>query len=159
MSELFLKVVNMSISASWLVLAVVLLRLVLKKSPKWVGVLLWGIVAVRLLCPFSVESALSLIPSAETIPDTVLSGPNFEVQTGVDILDEPINDYIADHYFEGVTVPTSYGIQVTTLLGVLWGVGVLLMAAYALISYRCLRRKVKTAILWKDSIFQFRYKA
>lgn len=64
MNDLFLKIINMSISASWLVLAVLLLRFVLKKAPKWVNVLLWGIVAVRLAFPFSIESALSLIPSA-----------------------------------------------------------------------------------------------
>lgn len=57
MSEAFLKIVNMSISAGWLVLAVLALRLILKKAPKWVNVLLWGIVAVRLLCPISIESA------------------------------------------------------------------------------------------------------
>ena len=57
MSELFLKIVNMSISASWIVLVILLLRLLLKKAPKWVTVLLWGIVAVRLVCPFSIESA------------------------------------------------------------------------------------------------------
>ena len=60
MNELFLKIINMSISASWLILAVLILRLVLKKAPKWVNVLLWGIVAVRLICPLSFESALSL---------------------------------------------------------------------------------------------------
>lgn len=64
MNELFLKIIDLSISASWLVLAVLVLRLVLKKAPKWVNVLLWGIVAVRLLCPFSVESSFSLMPQS-----------------------------------------------------------------------------------------------
>ena len=64
MSELFLKIVNMSISASWVVIAVLTLRFCLKKAPKWVNVLLWGIVAVRMVFPFSIESVLSLIPSA-----------------------------------------------------------------------------------------------
>ena len=74
MVDVFLKIVNMSISASWLVLAVLVFRLVFKKAPKWIHVLLWGIVAVRLLCPFSIESALSLIPSAETIsPEIMMS--------------------------------------------------------------------------------------
>ena len=59
MNELFLKIINMSISASWLVLAVLILRFVLKKAPKWINVLLWGIVAIRLICPFSFESTLS----------------------------------------------------------------------------------------------------
>jgi len=67
MSAFFLKIVNMSISASWLVLAVLLLRLILKRSPKWISVLLWGLVAVRLLLPVSFESVLSLIPSTEVI--------------------------------------------------------------------------------------------
>ena len=58
MNELFLKIINMSISASWLVLAVLILRFVLKKAPKWINVLLWGIVAIRLICPFSFESTL-----------------------------------------------------------------------------------------------------
>ena len=64
MNELFLKIINMSISASWLVLAVLILRFVLKKAPKWVNVLLWGIVAVRLICPFTIESSVSLIPDS-----------------------------------------------------------------------------------------------
>ena len=51
MSSLFLKIVNMSIAASWLILAVVLLRVVLREAPKWINVLLWGAVAIRLLCP------------------------------------------------------------------------------------------------------------
>ena len=66
MDMLFIKVLNMSISASWLVLAVLVLRLVLKKAPKWVSVLLWGFVAIRLLLPVSLESVFSLIPNTET---------------------------------------------------------------------------------------------
>jgi len=68
MTEVFLKLLNMSLSACPLVLAVLVLRIVLKKAPKWSVVLLWGIVALRLVLPFSLESALSLIPSAEPLP-------------------------------------------------------------------------------------------
>ena len=67
MAGIFLKLLNMSITAGWLILAVLILRLLLKKAPKWVSCLLWGIVAVRLVCPFSLESAWSLIPSAKTV--------------------------------------------------------------------------------------------
>ena len=76
MNELFLKIINMSISASWLILAVLILSLVLKKAPKWVNVLLWGIVAVKLICPLSFESTLRLIPSSETIPLILKWRPN-----------------------------------------------------------------------------------
>ena len=72
MSGIFLKLLNLSISASWLVLVVLALRLVLKRAPKWVNVLLWGMVALRLMLPFSIESALSLIPSAETLSPAVV---------------------------------------------------------------------------------------
>ena len=95
MSEAFLKIVNMSISAGWLVLAVLALRLILKKSPKWVNVLLWGIVAVRLVCPFSLESALSLIPSAETLPRESLYAAQPQLHTGVAALNR--NHQPRDH--------------------------------------------------------------
>jgi len=120
MSELFLKIINMSISASWLVLVVLILRFVLKKAPKWVNILLWGIVAIRLICPFSFESALSLIPSAETFPEKVISGPSFDVQTGIAPVDNRINDYLGDRYFEGVTVPANNGNNIMTILATVY---------------------------------------
>ena len=154
MSDLFLKIVNMSISASWLVVAMLILRLVLKKAPKWVNVLLWGIVAVRLICPFSFESALSLIPSAETFPEKIISGPSFDVQTGITPIDNRINDYLGDRYFEGVTVPTNNGNNAMTILTIVWIIGILLLATYTVISYWRLHRKVDTAVRYKDNIFQ-----
>ena len=154
MSDLFLKIVNMSISASWLVAAVPILRLVLKKAPKWVNVLLWGIVAVRLICPFSFESALSLIPSAETFPEKIISGPSFDVQTGITPIDNRINDYLGDRYFEGVTVPTNNGNNVMTILTIVWIIGILLLATYTVISYWRLNREIDTAVRYKDNIFQ-----
>ena len=154
MNELFLKIVNMSISASWLVLVVLILRFVLKKAPKWVNILLWGIVAIRLICPFSFESALSLIPSAETFPEKVISGPSFDVQTGITLVDNRINDYLGDRYFEGVTVPANNGNNIMTILTIVWTIGILLLVAYTVISYWRLRRKVDTAVRYKDNIFQ-----
>ena len=152
--NVFLKIINMSISASWLILAVLLLRLVLKKAPKWVNVLLWGIVAIRLICPFSFESALSLIPSAETIPEQVISGPSFDIQTGIATVDNRINDYLGDRYFEGVSVPTNNGNNVMTILTIVWLIGILLLVTYTIISYCRLHREIVTAVRYKDNIFQ-----
>ena len=154
MNELFLKIINMSISASWLVMAVLILRLVLKKAPKWVNVLLWGIVAVRLICPFSFESALSLIPSAETFPEKVISGPSFDVQTGITPVDNRINDYLGDRYFEGVTVPANNGNHMMNILSIVWTIGILLLIAYTVISYWRLHREIDTAVRYKDNLFQ-----
>ena len=64
MEAVFLKILNMSITAGWSVLAVILARLLLKKAPKWITVLMWGLAGIRLVCPFSLESVFSLIPSA-----------------------------------------------------------------------------------------------
>ena len=154
MNELFLKIINMSISASWLVMAVLILRLVLKKAPKWINVLLWGIVAVRLICPFSFESALSLIPSAETFPEKAISGPSFDVQTGITPVDNRINDYLGDRYFEGVTVPANNGNHMMNILSIVWTIGILLLIAYTVISYWRLHREIDTAVRYKDNLFQ-----
>lgn len=62
MEVFFLKLLNMSIAASWLIIAVIVFRQLLKKAPKWLPCILWAIVAIRLICPFSFESSLSLIP-------------------------------------------------------------------------------------------------
>ena len=95
MNDLFLKIINMSISASWLVLAVLLLRFVLKKAPKWVNVLLWGIVAVRLAFPFSIESALSLIPSAETVPMDIEMAVQPTINSGVPVINNMVNPMLS----------------------------------------------------------------
>ena len=95
MTELFLKIINMSISASWVVLAVLVLRFILKKAPKWVNVLLWGVVAIRLLCPFSIESALSLIPNAETISPELMVEAAPSTQANIPTINTIINQTAA----------------------------------------------------------------
>ena len=72
MTTVFIKLLNMSIAASWLVLAVILLRIILKNAPKWIRCILWGLVAVRLICPISIDSIFSLLPSAETISQDIM---------------------------------------------------------------------------------------
>lgn len=153
MGEVFLKTLNMSIAASWLILAVVLLRSVLKKAPKWISVLLWGIVALRLAVPFSFESALSLIPSAETIPEKVMSGPSFDVQTGIAPIDDRINNYLGSHYAEGITVPAHNGANTMTALSALWIIGIALLMVYTAISYIRVRRSVAERVPYQGNIF------
>ena len=96
MNALFLKILNMSITASWLILAVVLARLLLKKAPKWVFCLLWGLVAIRLVCPFSLESSLSLIPSSETIPANIEMQQKPVIDSGITIIDETVNPIMTE---------------------------------------------------------------
>ena len=91
MAELFIEILNVSISACWLILAVLCLRFALKKAPKWVWVFLWGLVAVRLLCPFAVDSAFSLIPSAETIIPEIMLDETPTISTGFSAIDSVVN--------------------------------------------------------------------
>ena len=99
MASLFLKLLNMSIAASWLILAVVVLRVVLKRAPKWIHCILWALVGIRLLCPLSIESALSLIPSPETIrPDVVQFVPHPSINSGVTIIDNTVNPVMGEAF-------------------------------------------------------------
>ena len=154
MSEAFLKVVNMSISAGWLVLAVLALRLILKKAPKWVNVLLWGIVAVRLICPFSIESALSLIPSTETISPEIMMDWTPEISTGIEPLDQVVNPVISTSFApQGMASANPLQILIPVAAN-LWLLGVLILLAYTAISYLTLRYKLRTAVILRDNIFQ-----
>ena len=154
MSEAFLKVVNMSISAGWLVLAVLALRLILKKAPKWVNVLLWGIVAVRLICPFSIESALSLIPSTETISPEIMMDWTPEISTGIEPLDQVVNPVIFTSFApQGMASANPLQILIPVAAN-LWLLGVLILLAYTAISYLTLRHKLRTAVILRGNIFQ-----
>ena len=154
MSELFLNIVNMSISASWIVLAVLLLRFLLKKAPKWITVLLWGVVAVRLICPFMVESVISLIPSAETISPEIMIDGTPEINFGIPILNNTINPVISENFaLDPVTSTNSLQIFIP-ILSIIWVIGVVGMLLYSTISYFGVKRKISTAVLLRDNIFQ-----
>ena len=154
MSDLFLKIINMSISASWLVLAVLMLRFVLKKAPKWVNVLLWGIVAVRLVFPFSIESALSLIPSAETISPGIMMDNAPSVQTGIPAINNVINPVISSS-LAPTPGASANPLQIwIPILSIIWVIGVAALLLYTAVSYWRLRRKVSEAVILRDNIFQ-----
>ena len=154
MDDVFLKLVNLSISASWLILAVLVLRVVLKKAPKWVMPLLWGVVALRLVCPFSIESVLSLIPSAETIPSEIVTEtrePVLYEQATLDIVTNPTLPPAAE-----VTVGVSrQQAQVDfNIYSVLWLAGMAALLVHALVSAGKLKKKLATAILLRDNIYE-----
>lgn len=154
MDDVFLKLVNLSISASWLILAVLVLRVVLKKAPKWVMPLLWGVVALRLVCLFSIESALSLIPSAETIPTEIVTETRESVlyeQATLDIVTNPTLPSAAE-------VPVGVSRQQAqvdfNIYSVLWLAGMAALLVHALVSAGKLKKKLATAILLRDNIYE-----
>ena len=153
MGDIFLKTLNMSIAASWLILAVVLLRFILKKAPKWVAVLLWGIVALRLVVPFSFESALSLIPSAETFNAHNIQYETPAINSGIPAVNNAVNPVLGETF-----APNSVGsinpLYIWTLVvSAIWLVGIAAMLLYAVISYVRVRRSVAERVPYKENIF------
>ena len=154
MAAVFLKLLNLSISASWLVLAVLVLRLVSKRSPKWMNVLLWGIVALRLMLPFSIESALSLIPSAETVsPAAVQFAPAPTITSGVSVIDNAVNPSLSEHFSAVPTASVNPLYVWTEIAGWVWLIGLGAMLLYALASYLRLRRRVSVSLPIQDNIY------
>ena len=154
MAAVFLKLLNLSISASWLVLAVLALRLVSKRSPKWMNVLLWGIVALRLMLPFSIESALSLIPSAETVsPAVVQFDPAPTITSGVSVIDNAVNPALSEHFAAAPTASVNPLYVWTEIAGWVWLIGLGAMLLYALVSYLRLRRRVSVSLPIRDRIY------
>lgn len=154
MTEIFLKIVNMSISAGWMVLAVAVLRLLLKKAPKNHRVILWGLVGIRLAVPFSFESIFSLIPSSETVSPGIMYDPLPSVNTGIPVLNNAVNPVI-----RGSLSPEA-GASVNPLqiwllvLAIGWIAGMMLMLLYTVVSYFRLRRRVSAAVPYKENIYQ-----
>ena len=154
MAAVFLKLLNLSISASWLVLAVLVLRLGSKRSPKWMNVLLWGIVALRLMLPFSIESALSLIPSAETLsPAVVQFDPAPTITSGVEFIDNAVNPSLSESFAAAPLASVNPLYVWTYLAGWVWLIGLGAMLLYALVSYLRLRRRVRVSLPVQDHIY------
>ena len=155
MSALFLKILNLSITASYVIAAVVLLRLIFrKKAPKKLICALWALVGLRLVCPVSLESVLSLIPSAETVPPEIVSSPAPQIASGFATVNSVVNPVLSGT-FAPATEQSVRPMQVLTEVGAwVWIVGVLAVCLYGLISYVRLKRKMADAVLLSGNIFQ-----
>lgn len=154
MESLFLKLANLSMMASWLVLAVLLIRLVFRKAPKWVRCFLWGLVALRLICPISIESVFSLIPSAEPLPQDILYTAAPEVHSGIGVIDHIVNPVLSSTLSPEPEASANPAQIWLFVLARIWAAGVAVMLLYELISYLLLKRRVATATLLRENIKQ-----
>lgn len=147
MEMIFLNVFNRSLAAGWLILAVIVVRLLLKKAPRRLSCVLWAVVAVRLLCPFFPVSSFSLIPSGETISaEVVRFAPAPAIDSGIPVLNEALNPMIGERFAPapGTSVNPLY--IWTAIAGIVWLVGVAVMAGYALLSSLRMRSVVREAV-------------
>ncbi len=153
MDAVFLKILNMSIAASYTVLAAILLRLVLKKAPKWIHVVLWGLVALRLMIPVSIESTLSLIPSAETVPLDFSMKGRPAIDSGIPAMNHLVNPILERSLTPAVGDSANPAQIWLFLLENLWVCGMVGMLVYALVSYLRIRYRVREAVRLKENIW------
>ena len=147
MEMIFLNVFNRSLAAGWLILAVIVVRFLLKKAPRRLSCVLWAVVAVRLLCPFFPASSFSLIPSGETISaEAVRFAPAPAIDSGIPALNEALNPMIGERFAPapGTSVNPLY--IWTAVAGIVWLVGVAVMAGYALLGSLRMRSVVREAV-------------
>ena len=154
MTDLFLSLFNRAVAAGWLVLAVLVLRLLLKKAPKWTRLLLWGLVAVRLLCPFTLESVWSLIPSAQTIAPEALLDPVPTIHSGISALNTVVNPILE----QSSAATPEYSVNPfqiwIAIAAAIWVVGVGILLLYAICSYVRLRKRISTAIRVEGNLYR-----
>lgn len=151
MDALFLELINRSLAASWLILAVLVLRPLTKKAPKNLRCLLWGLAALRLLLPARLKSPWSLLPSAA--PITLAPGAAPTVQSGFAAVDAAVNPALASS-LAPTPAASADPAQIWLHIGALaWIAGLVLLLSYALISYLLLRRRLSDAVLFHDNIY------
>ena len=152
MEAVFLKILNMSITASWIVLAVIVVRFLLKKAPKWITVLMWGLVGIRLVCPFSLESVFSLIPSAETVPSDILYTDTPTIHSGVTAFNSVVNPIISESLAPAAGASVNPMQVITFIASIIWIMGIAAMLIYTAISYLRIHKRVKEAVPFQENI-------
>ncbi len=157
MTQLFLEVVNRSISASWLVGAVLLARVLLKRCPRWAAMLLWTMVAVRLVCPALPESPVSLVPSTQTIAPEIMLDWSPQIDTGIPVLNEAVNPVIAESFAPEPAASANPLQILIPVAAAVWILGMGVIGLYTLGSCWLLQRKVRTATVLRYNIYQSEY--
>lgn len=154
MADVFIKTLNMGIAAGWLIVAVVVLRVLVKRAPKRFRLLLWAVVGLRLVLPVSIESALSLVPSAQTLPEGVMYAAAPELNTGIAALNDAINPAFTAAF---APEPAASANPLQVLLpaaSVIWLAGAAAMLLWALVSWLRLRRRVAEAVRLEGNVFE-----
>lgn len=154
MAEGFLTLVNRGLSAGWLVLAVIAARFLLKKAPRWAVCALWGLVALRLLCPFSPESPLSLIPDAQPVSPEAVWNTVPAMEMAPDATEAPVSPVLEAVLPDGLPVSPTPAQEIVAAASILWCAGLAGMALYTLVSYRRLSRRVKGAVRIDGNLYQ-----
>ena len=163
MEDLFLRVLDLSVTASWVILAVLAVRMLLRKAPKVYSYALWAVVGFRLVSSASVRSLLSLfnlsafrkvtLATGELrfIPQDIGTAEIPHIDTGIPVVDTVVNDYLPAATPEASVNP----MQIVILAGmIIWLVGMIVMAAVSIVNYIRLRRGLRFAVRKEGNIWQ-----
>lgn len=155
MNKIFIGILNNGYMAGILILAVIVTKVIIRKAPKWINCLLWGMVALKLVPPFSMESVLSLIPSKEPVATDIGQQAVPRIDTGVTVINEAVNQVLENKfsYTDELQASVSPIQKVLSVMVVVWGIGVAVMILYSLISYFILRRKVAVSRRISDNVY------
>lgn len=154
MAEIFQKALNMSIAAGWLILAVIALRLLLRRAPKRFRLLLWAVVGLRLALPWSIESALSLIPSAQTLPEGIMLERAPVLDTGISALNGAINPGFTAAFTPELGASANPLQVLLPIAAAFWMLGAAAMLLWALVSWLRLRKRVREAVRLEENVYE-----
>lgn len=154
MAEIFQKALNMSIAAGWLILAVIALRLLLRRAPKRFRLLLWAVVGLRMALPWSIESALSLIPSAQTLPEGIMLERAPVLDTGISALNGAINPGFTAAFTPELGVSANPLQVLLPIAAAFWMLGAAAMLLWALVSWLRLRKRVREAVRLEENVYE-----
>ncbi len=153
MNTVFTEILNMSITASWMIIAVVILRFFTRKISKNLNIFMWGLVGLRLLLPFSFKSKISAVPSAETFPTEPIIEKGYSINSGIPVIDVSVNNYIESFPMEQATETAKKSIDIMNVLGIVWLCGFAVLVFYGIISCVLLRRKVSVSMKEINNIY------
>ncbi len=154
MSELFLTVLNMSLTASYVILFVIFIRMLLKKAPKVISYALWSVVAFRLIIPFSFESMFSLMPrstNAIPIPYDIINQQSPQINSGIEVVDSVISKSLPAPTIGAKANPLQIYVEIGAYI---WVLGIIVLLVYSLISILALKRQLKSAELIEKNTFE-----
>ncbi len=158
MGDIFLKLFNMSITAGWLILAVICIRLLFRKMPKWVNCMLWGVAAIRLICPYSIESRFGILPSTEPIKSSTVVEGNVQnyipsIDSHLTIVENTINPMLAENFAYNESNSVAPLQIVTYAAGLVWCCGMVLFIIYTIYSAVKLHKLVREAVCVRDHVY------
>lgn len=154
METLFISSLNANLALAWVICIVLLLRLIFKRISKRLCLFLWLIVGLRCVLPFSFHSTFSFLPSSQVFDPGDMYGYSFKIHSGLYFIDDFVNDYLGDHYFEGISVPVETMLREARNGAVIWVIGMVILTVLLIAGIVALRRKLRTAVIYEGNIWQ-----